>query len=191
MAINRSNDQSGPRLEDLCLTCGLCCNGVIFADVKLHLGDNPRALAAMGLPIMRTKPRPRASSPGQTYGFPQPCAALEGCRCRIYRSRPQHCCEFECLLLQQLKFGKTSPGKAERLVRTALNQAQQVRTLLRALGDHQENLPLADRYRRLAKALAAAESGPSTGRVFSRLTLAMHKLSLTLSRWFYPGNIEQ
>src|SRR5437868_1476023 len=89
----------------LCLECGLCCNGVIFADVRLQRGDDPGRLRALGLPIA-TPHAPSSASPLRKTGgvpaprFAQPCAALDGCRCRIYADRPAYCRQFDCLLLK-------------------------------------------------------------------------------------------
>src|SRR5215470_7025634 len=86
---------------DLCVQCGMCCDGSIFADVRLQPEDDPVRLAALGLVlkgavlpsgsteaetnITPTRPQPRAPV------FPQPCAMLQGCRCTIYAERPAHC----------------------------------------------------------------------------------------------------
>jgi Fe-S-cluster containining protein len=36
----------------LCLECGLCCNGVIFADARLQPGDNAERLQSLGLTVV-------------------------------------------------------------------------------------------------------------------------------------------
>src|SRR5438132_2396309 len=48
--------------EDLCLECGLCCNGVIFADVRLQPGDDPKRLKALGLAVANSDPLRRRDS---------------------------------------------------------------------------------------------------------------------------------
>src|SRR6266581_3782971 len=84
----------------LCLSCGLCCNGVIFADVKLQPSDDASRLRALGLRI--STPHSKFRTPT----FDQPCAALGGCRCRIYAERPRYCREFECVLFKSVKAGR-------------------------------------------------------------------------------------
>src|ERR1041384_8180337 len=98
--------------NDLCLECGLCCNGVIFADVQLEPADDAARLQSLGLSLSR----PRAGQGSATKAgnpqsaictsarearnqfeepilrraweanpkFKQPCSAFDGCRCRIY-----------------------------------------------------------------------------------------------------------
>ena len=36
-------------VSQLCPKCGLCCNGVLFADVELRKGDDAERLAELGL----------------------------------------------------------------------------------------------------------------------------------------------
>src|SRR5215472_953064 len=91
--------------QQLCLSCGLCCNGVIFADVRLKPSDDPARLRALGLPLSGQTP----GSKKAVLNFNQPCAALEGCSCRIYADRPNHCRHFECLLLKSAKAGRVRP----------------------------------------------------------------------------------
>src|SRR5262249_32014463 len=101
---------AAPDSNQLCLTCGLCCNGVIFADVKIQPKDDADRLRTLGLPL--TKPRDSA--------FPkwrQPCAALDGCRCRIYAERPHYCREFECALLKAVNVGRVGAEAALRIIR--------------------------------------------------------------------------
>src|ERR1700761_4281735 len=94
--------------NSLCLECGLCCNGVIFADVQLQPGDDAAKLRSLGLAF------------ASNQKFKQPCTAFGGCRCNIYSDRPQYCREFECLLLKSVKAGRTETSTALRIIRTAL-----------------------------------------------------------------------
>ena len=169
-------------LNQLCLSCGLCCNGVIFADVKLQSGDDASRLRALGLPV--TQPQVRRNQPR----FVQPCAALDGCRCRAYAERPQHCRQFECVLFKSVAAGRTEPSAALRLVRTAHKRAEKVRTLLRELGDNDEHLSLGLRFRRTARRIQQSELEETTAATFGELTLAVHDLNLLISQAFYPGD---
>jgi Fe-S-cluster containining protein len=177
-------ESNSPKLtlaaEGLCLKCGLCCNGVIFADVRLQRGDRAEHLKALGLPVTGSRP----------MVFAQPCAALEGCRCRIYNDRPRYCREFDCLLLKRFKAGKIGGRAAHQLVATARGQAERVRELLSRLGERDEKAPLATRFRRTAKRLEQNAQGDKTARTYGELTLAFHDLSLLLSETFYPAPTE-
>ncbi len=173
---------SSDTARSLCLTCGLCCDGTLFGSVELTLADDPERLRALGLKIAaRGKPR-----------FPQPCAALDsGCRCRVYGERPQQCRAFECALLQSVQRGRIDPVSAARTIRQTRQQAADVRSRLRELGETNERLALARRFRRLRRQF---EQGTLVNSVdyeermdrFAQLTLAVHGLQFSLRREFYP-----
>ena len=180
--------------EDICLSCGLCCNGVIFRDVKLQDGDDAARLELLGMKLAAPV---KGDGPGQSssvrtragfqfQSFSQPCVALEGCRCRIYPERPKHCREFECRLLQSLRSGSILKPEALSLIQTARQRANDVWRLLRQLGDQDEHLALAMRFRRTARRLEAADCGAETASLYGQLTLAVHELNLLLSQSFYP-----
>lgn len=171
-----------PAIEShqLCLECGLCCNGVIFAKGQLQPGDNSERLHALGLAILRT------TKSGETK-FKQPCAAFDGCRCGIYKDRPKYCHAFECLLLKRVNAGKIEFSKALQLVRRARRRAEKVKRLLQKLGDSEEHVALSVRVRRMQNRLEREVFDAESAHLFGELTLAMHSLQLLLSEEFYPG----
>jgi hypothetical protein len=161
--------------ESICLKCGLCCNGVIFADVKLQPGDGAARLRLLGL-ALSTHRAPR---------FKQPCAALDGCRCRIYAERPRHCSGFECLLLQSVTTGRIERAAALRVIGTARDRAEKVRRGLRALGDSDEGVALGARFRRTARRMEKLALDDQNAEAYAQLTLAVHDLNLIVSEAFY------
>ncbi len=189
-ALSASQKPNGFVAEDLCLACGLCCNGGIFARVKLQPEDDPVRLQALGLPLIQ----PRGNRPSRTphsapraQHFKQPCAAFDGCRCSIYAERPSYCRQFECLLLKSVKAGSTGTAAALRTIRTARERTQAVDRLLRVLGDTDEQTALSARFRRTARRLEEVGLDRKAAGTFGKLTLAMHDLNLILSQSFYPG----
>ena len=56
-------------VSQLCPKCGLCCNGVLFADVELRKGDDAQRLAELGLSLEKK---------GRQQAFAQPCACFDG-----------------------------------------------------------------------------------------------------------------
>ena len=169
-------------VEQLCPACGLCCNGVIFADVRLQPGEDAGALRGLGLPVKAP------ASASRSPRWVQPCAAFDGCRCRIYMNRPQYCRQFECVLLKSVRAGRTEPTAARRIIRTGRERAEKVRRLLRALGDTDEQLPLSARFRRAGRRLMGRDLEDETADVYGQLTLAVHDLNLLLGDAFYPGS---
>ena len=175
----------------------MCCNGVIFADVQLQPGDDAARLRELGLQLsgVRLKartmpsgqPKPSAHRARQGLKFPQPCAALDGCTCRIYSQRPTYCRQFECLLLNNVSAGRVQRETAAKIIGEARARADKVRRLLRELGDHEESLALSLRFQRMTAALEAAELDEETAARYGALTLAVHDLNCLLSEAFYPG----
>ena len=180
--------------SELCLECGLCCNGVIFADVRLQPGDDAGRLRSLGLPAGSTQSGSRRNARNQSKksnaslpAFQQPCAAFDGCRCRIYADRPKYCREFECLLLKDVDAGRLETAAARRVIRATLRRVEEVKRLLRKLGDMDETMALSLRFRRMCQRMASGATNAESAELFSRLTLAVHGLNLRLSKSFYPG----
>ena len=196
LSVSETRRANGHPAEDICLACGLCCNGAIFADVRLQAGDEPARLLGLGLPlrISNRKGEPASNLAGepsarvQRFRFSQPCAAFDGCRCRVYDDRPRYCRLFECGVLKSLKAGKISHRTALRLIRSARTKADHVRRLLRNLGDTEEDLPLAKRMGRTSRRLEEIGLERQAAQVYSKLTLAAHDLNFLLSEAFYPGH---
>lgn len=181
--------------EKLCLTCGLCCSGVIFADVQLQAGDDATRIEALGLPLrkVRNQRSEQTSSADATPAMPktkfsQPCVVFDGCRCRIYADRPNYCRAFDCALLKSVKAGEVKTVDALQLIEKALRRAERVRQLLRKLDDKDERVALSLRFRRTVKRIEQSNVSQQTARTFSELTLAHHDLNLMLSEHFYPGH---
>jgi uncharacterized protein len=167
--------------SELCPTCGLCCNGVIFADVRLRPGDDAARLRSLGLPVTTS---PSSARPPR---LTQPCAAFDGCRCRVYADRPQYCRAFECVLFKSVKAGRTDLAAALRVIRTARARADKVRRLLAELGNTDEQLPLSTRFRDTANQLEGHDLDEAAADTYGQLTLAVHDLNLLLGDAFYPG----
>jgi Fe-S-cluster containining protein len=166
----------------LCLECGLCCNGVIFAQGELQPEDDANRLKMLGLALLRH----RKTGSGHQK-FHQPCAALDGCRCQIYTARPHYCRKFECLLFKSVRQGQTTFPAARRVISRAIRQANHVRQLLQRLGEPDETVALSLRFRRVQKRFGRGPVDAQSAAVYGELTLAMHDLNVLLSRRFYPG----
>ena len=156
-------------IDALCLQCGLCCNGVLFADVRPEPGD--------ASPLFNGK-RSRVA---------QPCPAFNAatCACAIYAERPTRCRKFECRQLLGVRNGTITIEKALRQIRTARSQAAEVEKLLVDLGFNNERLPLSRRFQHCQR---AAENGKLPQTQLDRLAdlqLAVHRLTGLLAREFY------
>jgi Fe-S-cluster containining protein len=159
--------------EKLCLACGLCCDGTLFGHVRLGPGDDAKQLAALGLPISKT----RAKSPAAYH--PQPCAALCADRsCRLYANRPGQCRSFECGVFKDAQAGRLEFPAALSLVKKARRLADRARALLRQLGDHEEHRPLDDRFHRMQTRMESGQADPAAAGIFADLSETLHRLHL-------------
>ena len=165
----------------LCLECGLCCNGVIFANGQLQPGDDVERLRQSGLKLLPTR-----NSKLETRKFRQPCAVFDGCRCRIYDGRPQYCRAFECTLLKKFLAGKIEAEPALRIIRRARRQSAKVLQLLRDLGDADASKALTVRFRRMQRQMETGTMDETSADQFGELTLAMLDLQVMLSKEFLP-----
>jgi Fe-S-cluster containining protein len=155
---------------------------VIFADVELQ----PLEVQNLKSKVQSLATRSKNGQPAAVI-LPQPCAAFDGCRCRIYAERPMYCRQFECLLLKNVHAGRLEHSAASRIVRTARERAEKVRVLLRELGDSDEGIALSLRFQRATKRYEQAPLADVKAETYADLTLAVHDLNMLLSEAFYPG----
>ena len=184
--MSKSN---GELTAPLCLSCGICCNGVLFKDVRLQPSDDAEQLRALGLPLTRRRAgsKKASSAASASYQFPQPCQALGcDCRCRIYADRPGYCRAFECALFKNVAAGRIEVAAALRIIRATLERADQVQRLLAQLGDTEKSVALSVRFRRMRRRIEAGGLDGDTARIYGELSLAFHNLNMLLSESFYP-----
>ncbi len=158
-----------PLTDTLCLQCGLCCNGVLFADVRPERGDNSPLFKQHGSRVA------------------QPCPAFNqgNCKCALYADRPARCRKFECKQLLAVRAEKISAAAALKQIRAAKKISAKVVALLAELGDDDTSRPLSKRFQRLQR---TAERGGLPSEKFdtlAELQLAVHQLTLLLAQEFY------
>ena len=156
-------------IKQLCLQCGLCCNGVLFADVRPERGDDSPLFKQYG---------PRVA---------QPCPAFNSsnCKCAIYAKRPARCRKFECNQLLAVRAGKKSVDAALKKIGDTKRLAAEVERLLVELGFNDKRLPYSKRFQNCRR---AADTGKIASEKFAQLAdlqLAVHKLNGSLAQDFY------
>ncbi len=172
--------KAAANLEQLCLACGLCCDGTLFHDVRLGPGDDAAHLKTLGLPIKGTDSSKRGAR------FSQPCAALcADCRCKVYAERPLQCHVFECGVYKDAALDRIEFPAALRLVKQARRQADKIRRLLRQLGDTAEQVSLSTRFQRTQRRMESTPLDEETAEAFAELTLAVHQLNVLTHEKFY------
>lgn len=176
-----------PLPDQLCLHCGLCCDGTLFRDVELQPGDDAGKLRALGLPL-----RSRRREEADQLKFPQPCSALcSDLKCRVYADRPARCREFECAVFKAVAVGKAELPAALKTIRQTRQMAEKVRRLLRELGDAGKGVALAKRFKRVKRKFDEGElpdglDAETAYDRFAELSLAVHELDMRLRTKFHP-----
>lgn len=171
-----------PPAEQLCLACGLCCDGSLFEHVQLMPGDDALKLKALGLPVTT----PRATSPGAITRFRQPCAALcADCTCRVYVDRPSQCRSFECGVFKAATSGRIAFPAALRSVKKARRLVDQIHRLLRELGDTDEHRSLTQRFQRTQRRLESGAADQAAANTFAELSQVMHTFNHLAFEKFY------
>jgi uncharacterized protein len=165
---------------DLCLACGMCCDGTLFDFVRLESADNVALLKKLGMPVTRSRGKDPVSR------FAQPCHALCKDRtCRIYTDRPSQCRSYECGVLKDVKADRTSLPDALQLVKRVRRRADDVRRFLRSLGDQDEHRALGERFHRTTERMEAKGTSPEQKAAYADLALAVHRLKLDALERFY------
>ena len=162
-------------VSQLCPNCGLCCNGVLFADVELQKGDDAGRLIDLGMALKKK---------GMKRAFAQPCHCFDGKLCRIYADRPKRCATFECGLLKRFQSGEMTAPAALKRIADAKKLAEKVRQLLRRLGDNDEQLALTKRYSRVMSQPIDLSADEDAGETRGELMLAVNDLMQVLQREF-------
>jgi hypothetical protein len=105
--------------SDLCRSCGLCCNGILFDYVPVEEAEMGR-LAKLGFAV----------GPGKDGAprFDHPCPKFCG-ECTVYSERPESCRRYHCELLKKFEAGKVSFAEASRIVTEAKAMVAAVKRL--------------------------------------------------------------
>lgn len=105
-------------LSELCLACGLCCDGTLFRHVEISAPERERLVAlGIGVGIKRK----------HDVMF-LPCGKLEGRCCTIYADRPGGCQRFVCALGRRLE-------RKEVTFEAAMDVVRDMQARLKVLGD--------------------------------------------------------
>jgi Fe-S-cluster containining protein len=162
-------------IDQLCPKCGLCCNGVLFADVELQTGDDAERLADLGLSLVKK---------GRKQAFAQPCAYFDGRLCRVYAERPVRCRTFECGLLKRVQAGELDAKAALKAIAQAKRQVEKVCELLRRANSDDEQLALSQRYVRAMSEPVDLSARKAAAELPGKLMKTYRNLMLMLQRDF-------
>ena len=110
--------------QNLCLSCGLCCDGTLFGQAPVGAAEPVDVFRAAGIRI--TPDRGGESR----YELPLPCLRFENGRCQTYGCRPAICSSYRCRLLRRVEAGKMTLQEAKGIVQSAREKRRRLRPLL-------------------------------------------------------------
>ncbi|WP_439883068.1 YkgJ family cysteine cluster protein [Pontibacter sp. MBLB2868] len=107
--------------SNLCLSCGLCCEGTVIGFVQLDQEELPQIKKLMDIE--------------EAYGigfFLQPCAKF--CNgCTIYANRPKQCAKFKCGLLTSFEQKKLDFATASEMIKKVIQLQASIEKKLEVL----------------------------------------------------------
>jgi uncharacterized protein len=146
-----------------CQTCNLCCDGTLFSEAWIEVGER-EALAAK-FDLIRSDGK---------LAFAQPCPQSTPNGCACYRERPQVCRAYRCTALNAFEAG--SIDRATLIARIA--SARAALTAVHELAEAGASL----------KSIRAEQSKPGAAEANPALHMALGVLELLLDRHFRePG----
>ncbi|MXO90362.1 YkgJ family cysteine cluster protein [Pontixanthobacter aquaemixtae] len=105
-------------LSDICLSCGMCCEGTLYSHIPLKPEEIAKA-EGRGWKIDEI-------GNGET-GFLSPCHALSGACCTIYGDRPSVCGAYSCRVLRRVKNGRIAVEEGQSIIAKATSLRDQLR----------------------------------------------------------------
>jgi len=161
MAADETLSDSG---SQLCVSCGLCCDGALH-DAAALLPEEMSLALSLGMKVTRS---------GQDVRFSLPCHLLKDRCCTVYANRPSPCRNYKCRLLRSLQAG-------EKSLEECLDKVSTARSLLNDLEDvlpHGMTIPE-------ARASAASQRVEDVGKLEkARIKLHAFALNVYLERYF-------
>ena len=159
---------------ELCVGCGMCCDGTIFTRADVvddELVDSPVAVHLITVSGARQ--------------LPQPCSLLgSDASCTEYEHRPQTCRTYRCDLLVAVADGQKSMDSAKDVVSETLQLRNRAKTAVaQAIGETHEG-PMDALVRRLEEAEVAAEDAGAFRRQNGQAYLALAALGMAIEANF-------
>lgn len=90
--------------SDLCVACGMCCDGTMFGNVVAHEHEMEQMIS-LGAGT-------KYNEEENKHFFLQPCPAHVNGSCSIYETRPKTCSSYKCHLLKRVLRNENTPEQA-------------------------------------------------------------------------------
>jgi Fe-S-cluster containining protein len=155
---------------DLCIPCGLCCDGSLFERAALRLQEETMA-RTLGLLVLKPEKE-------KTF-FSQPCPAFRDHKCSVHEQKPTVCKKFRCKLLVSYESSLTEKEAGLQIIKRA--RAMQAELLGLLPSPVAASLSLAEVKRQMR---SLAQAGPQERRAHINFLLLAGKYEIFLRRYF-------
>lgn len=174
--VTESNDPVNP--SDLCINCGLCCNGTLFSHAHMREHEIEQVVR-LGM---------KKSTDTVMDCFSLPCPRLEGTVCSCYGDRPLVCGEFMCRLVDSLVAGEIDLQASLGIVERTREISNEVREQLSEITGGGPDLSISELTRKLTSMLEEADDPREFRRANARLFLGLATLHIGLRTHFVPDD---
>ncbi len=161
--------------QDLCNTCGLCCDGTLFKTVTLKQNERVKALKAVSAKFT-TKNKERH--------FLQPCVAHKNLICNVYNERPESCIMYKCKLLKQCLSNEIPMEKALKTVEEAILHKTRVEEMIGEVYNTWVSKSLPENYEEFIKTLNRERDPASSKKKYGHIIVEYVAFKLRLDRYF-------
>ena len=163
--------------QAVCIGCGLCCDGTLFAYAVLNPGERgnlPEKLEEQSY-----------TEDGKDY-FSLPCQYFEG-KCMIYNlKRADVCSSYRCRLLKDLAAAKITTDDAHGLVYGAKEMRDEILEHYRDLSGEKERIHFKELLVKLGKPGKTPDEGSTYIAKYDLLIARCNILEALLIKYFRP-----
>jgi uncharacterized protein len=117
--LGRADPGEIPGESDLCVACGMCCDGTYLTWAPIVPGDDLEGLQSVDHPVLHSDER--------GMHFTLPCPALVDKCCMVYAHRPTICPTYRCTLLRRFGRGEIDSAQALDTIHSTLEVRDRVR----------------------------------------------------------------
>lgn len=161
--------------QEICITCGLCCDGTLFKRAILKAGEKGN---------LPKKMETAYEKKGDEEFFHLPCSYFEG-KCSIYDQKKAHICSaFRCNLLKEFAQNKVSKSEALSIVDNAMQLRQEIRVLAQQVFNAKAIIPFQQILEQIGEAVENKNSATSCHPAFEMLKIKVIILEALLIRHF-------
>jgi len=171
--------------ENLCTSCGLCCDGTLYREVNLNSDDEQSRLLALGAEI-----KPAPGNPQKPFAMSLGCKAHVDGLCTIFGERPTDCGKFECALLRTMRKGEKSLHEAKRIVAETKHYRDALRQAAEISAPEKADLPILD-LRNFAISLFDKDVAPEDRVTHGSMIIEATALNVMMYDYFHSPTNEE